>query len=329
MALKKRLNTDQSIQPLVAQYVRLNLIIGNDDDDALKSAKRAFVTQYPAEGNTIPKVFVIRADGEKLFAASFKADLPVFLSEYLQQSGTPLSDSDLARLESAVATAKTAIEKQDVPVAIQTLKSAPGSGSYATSAVEAAELVKSIKEQADEEIARAGELLDEDDSIYEGALLVSRAVKMYSKLPEQKRAAGQVMRKYKANETAAAALEQAEAFVRVQTREKSKDKTLAVTGYQSIVKNYPGSYVAELSSERLAALGVETPDVSTTPTNPTAGSDPRTWVSSNGKFKIRAIMVQSNATHVQLKTDAGKLITVPLGKLSPPDVQFIKDNAAG
>ena len=323
MALKKRLNTDQSIQPLVAQYVRLNLIGSNDDDDDLKAAKRAFVRQYPAEGNAIPQVFVIRADGEKLFAATFQEDLPVFLSEYLKKSGTPLSDSELARLESAVATAKTAIEERDVPVAIQALKSAPGSGSYATAAVEAAELVKSIKEKADEEIARAGELLDEDDSVYEGAVIISKAVKLYSKLPEQKRAAGRMLTQYKGNEAAADALEQAQAFVRIQTREKSKDKTLAVTGYQSLVNNYPESYVAELATERLAALGVEPADA------PTAVSGTRTWVSSDGKFKIRAAMVQSNATHVQLKTDAGKLIAVPLGKLSPQDVQFIKDNADG
>lgn len=317
MALKNRLGTDQSIQPLLAQYVPLNLVT------AEATAKQAFLQKYRPEGNGIPMVFVIRADGEKLFGETFKQELPTFLTEYLKKAGNPLSDSEVTRLESAVTIAKAAIEKEDVSAAVQALKSAPGRGSYATAATEAAELVKSIKEKADQEIARAGELLGDKASLQEGAFVISKAARQYSKLPEQKRRVGKVLTKYKAREDGASALEQADAFLRTQAREKSKDKRLAITGYQSIVKNYPGTFVADLSSERLAALGEESPAVDATAADL---SEARIWISSNGKFEIRAVMVQANATHVQLMTEDGKLIAVPLSKLRAEDVQFVRDN---
>ena len=159
-------------------------------------------------------------------------------------------------------------------------------------------------------------------------MIIAKAAKLYSKLPEQRRAAGKVLTKYKASEAGIEAIEQAESFLRVKTKERLKDKKLAVTGYQSIVKNYPDSHVAQLAAERLAVLGAEVPAVPPSSDKPTDAAV-RTWSSSDGKFKIRAVMVQANATHVQLKTEDGKLIAVPLKRLSSEDVEFVVEQGGG
>ncbi len=326
MALKKRLETDQSLQPLLARYVQLIMFepaIGN-----------AWLSKYRPEGGGggIPMVFVVRADGEMLYGKTGHPDpLEEFLKDHLKQSGKPLTDAEVARLDTSLATAKESLEKDDVATAIKALSAAPGQGSFARGAAEAKELVTTILEKADADIARADELVSDKDNIFEGAMLIAEAAEKYEKITSKKRQIGTVMRKYSLDSDGAKALEQANSYLRAKARENASNKDLAITGYQSIISQYPDTEVARMAGERLEALGVATDATAvasaTQQVSIDTGEDKmRTWTTADGKYSVRAEFVIANDTLVRLKKEDGLFINVPLAKLSEADVQYVRDH---
>jgi hypothetical protein len=50
----------------------------------------------------------------------------------------------------------------------------------------------------------------------------------------------------------------------------------------------------------------------------------RNWTSSSGKFSVEAELVESKGGNVRLKLKSGKIITVPLAKLSKADQAYLK-----
>jgi hypothetical protein len=308
----------------MARYVPLILFGGGDASQ--------WVQKYPVEGNGIPKFYVVRADGEMLHGQlGGPPDVDEFLKEQLKKAGTPLSDSDVERLDASLASAKEALDKDDVTTAIKVLSTAPGKGSFARGVNEAKELVEAILKKADDDIARAEELVSDKDNIFEGAMLIAEASTKYAKITSKKRQIGTVMRKYSLDADGAKALEQANSFLRAKSRENASNKDLAITGYQSIISQYPDTEVARMASQRLEALGAEVA-ASSSPTAiqpvsiTAAGDKMRTWTTSDGKFSVRAEFVIANDTLVRLKKEDGLFINVPLAKLSDADVQYVREN---
>ncbi|XZE52879.1 SHD1 domain-containing protein [Planctomycetaceae bacterium SH139] len=50
----------------------------------------------------------------------------------------------------------------------------------------------------------------------------------------------------------------------------------------------------------------------------------RVWRDNTGNFELRARLLQSNATHVQLQTDDGRKIAVPIDRLSADDSTYLE-----
>jgi len=55
-----------------------------------------------------------------------------------------------------------------------------------------------------------------------------------------------------------------------------------------------------------------------------ASAEVRTWKDKTGKFSIRAELVESDGTKVTLKKTDGKVIKVPVDRLSDEDRQFLE-----
>lgn len=60
-------------------------------------------------------------------------------------------------------------------------------------------------------------------------------------------------------------------------------------------------------------------------TNPKTKSEPefRIWREVTGKFSVEATLVEKTSTDVVLRKKDGKIVTVPLLKLSTADVNFV------
>lgn len=59
----------------------------------------------------------------------------------------------------------------------------------------------------------------------------------------------------------------------------------------------------------------------------TSASELRTWQSANGKFTIRAELIEVSGNSVSLKREDGKIVDVPLSKLSKADQSYVTDRA--
>ena len=95
MALKKRLKSDASLRPILAQYVPLELKSNEPEWSAWER-------KFPSEGNAIPIVYIVRADGQVLYGKSGSPDeLGKFLVAYRKQAGAALSAKQVKDLTAA------------------------------------------------------------------------------------------------------------------------------------------------------------------------------------------------------------------------------------
>ncbi len=113
----KRLNEDRDIAPIVAQFVPVKLDVDSDE-------YRQWRREHPAEGNSIPKLFVVRADGETLYgrSGSLSGDaLPEMLIAALENSGRILSAAEVEKIVAAADRFEELQNEGDVSAAIKSL----------------------------------------------------------------------------------------------------------------------------------------------------------------------------------------------------------------
>ena len=147
--LLKRLNTDQKIAPIVAQFVPIKLDVDTEE-------YRIWRRDHASEGDSIPKLFVVRGDGETLYgkSGSLKGDaLPNMLIRALERSGQILSAKNVQALTAASDRFEALKDAGDIAGAIKALSKVKKMGppgkipSYAASA---SRLNESVNQMVDE-----------------------------------------------------------------------------------------------------------------------------------------------------------------------------------
>lgn len=312
----ERLSTDPSIATLVAQFVPLKV---ESDGPHWGEWSR----KYSHEGNTIPILFVIRADGEKLYGKSGAKqgdELPRFLLEHLRNAGTIFSDQQLATITTAVADADKALGEGDALTAVKRIESlrklgTPGKfGSHATAAKQADDLYVKLVEQGRAALSDAQQKLDGDDK-FAGVFGVISANRIYGSLVELRKELASAERDLNKSPELKAHVSAAESLDRALTLASQKTPAVQKSGIAAlgaIVSRSPDSPAAELAKARLAELGVQAPA-------PLPAKGRRTWTDATGKFKIEAELVRVADGKVELKKTDGTTISVPLDKLSAAD----------
>jgi hypothetical protein len=313
--LLDRLSTDRSIAPLVAQFVPLKV-----ETDGPNWGQWA--SKYRHEGSGIPILYVIRADGEKLYAKSgAKAgdELPRFLVEHLRAAGTIFSDQQLATIKTVVEDANKALGEGDTLTAVKRLESlrklgTPGKlASYAGVCQEADALYVKVVEQGKAALQDAQQKLAADDK-FAGTLGIISANRIYGSLPDLRKELATAERDLNKNAELKALLPPAEALDRGLALAVQKSPQLqkqAITTLGRVVTQHPNSPAAELAKAKLAELGAEAPA--------SAIKGNRTWTDATGSFKVEAELVRVVDGKVELRKPDGTVIAVPLDRLSTAD----------
>jgi hypothetical protein len=251
------LNTDPAIRPLVVQFVPLK--IETQGDQWGKWARR-----YPHEGNGIPIIYVIRADGEKLYGrtGSLGGDaLPQMMREALTLAGRVLNEQEATLVATAVAAARKAIEDKDPPAAMKALaglkKIGPlgDLGSRAKPAVEADELVKTLAADAKAKLEDAKTKLTGAAPEFEAALALVEVNRAFAVLPELKAPLAQAQRDANRNAAARELLDQAEALDRARLLASLPGgKPRAVAALKQLAARYPNTPAAKAALEDAVKL---------------------------------------------------------------------------
>ena len=323
MALMERLNTDRSIGPLVAQFVPLKIETDGSDKWGEWSRK------YSHEGSGIPIVFVIRADGEKMYGKSGSpVELPRFLASQLVSAGKIFSAAQLTQVQAAVEDAKKSLAEGDSFTAIKRLDSLKRLGPtgklgcFAEPAVEADQLVAQLIDEGKAALAAAKEQLSGNEKLA-GALGILSANRIYGVLPELKKDFGAAERELRKDGSLKELVAQAEAIDKALAMVSTKNgKPAAVEALGRVADRFPDSPAAALAQEKIAALGG---DAAAASASPAAESKYRIWSDVTGTYQVEAELVEATDAEVRLRMKKdGKIVPVPRDKLSEKDREFLK-----
>lgn len=320
----ERLSTDRSIAPLVAQFVPLK--IETDGDQWGTWARK-----YSYEGSGIPIIYVVRADGEKMYgkSGSLGAQLAQFLTVQLRSAGKIFSAEQLAQVQTAVDEANKSLEAGDTLSAVKRLDSLKKLGptgklgSYAAACMAANQLVAQLTGEGQAALAAAKEQLAGNNK-FAGTLAILSANRKYGALPELKRELGAAERSLRTH-ASRDVLEQAESLDKALALEFSKSgKKSVVEALARVVSRFPETPAAEIAQAKIAELGGNSETTATA--LPSDGPEYRTWTDVTGAFQVEAELLEATgaAVKLRLKKD-GKTIEVPLKKLSDEDREYLKN----
>lgn len=291
---------------------------------------QTWARKYRHEGNGIPILYVVRANGELAYARSGSKtgdDLPRFLIEHLSTAGVIFSDAQLTALKSAVDEAKAAVEAGDQATAVRRLDSVRKLGtlgklgSHSTIAKEADSLYEQLLDAGSKALALAQEQLAGDER-FVGMVGVLSANRIYGRLPELKKELGAAQRDLSKNPDFRDDLKLAETLDKALSNLGQKNGSKQATaGLEIIVSKHPGTPAAKLASEKLRELGREPGEPETKPT-PNSG-ERRVWKAAQGNFQVEATFVAVRERQVELRRVDGKIITVDLERLSEADRDYV------
>ncbi len=332
-----RLENDRSLARFAGQFVPLKIVTDGNPE------WNKWASKYPIDGRGIPRLYVIRADGEKLFGAvgSLPGDqLPQMMLAALRQAGRAMSDAEAELLAQAVDAAKRGLDDGEFLASAHALSAALaiGSpdelGSYSEPAIGAGQTYEQLQSEIDANVQHAREKLlasDNDDPL-DALLVLCEAEAAYQLFPKLKSKAGSITRDLKKNSSLSEPLAQAEALVRARSLKSAHKPSVrgrAVNAYAAVIRRYPGSRADEIARAELASIDpdakvlqsvLENPEPTTSEHSPSF----RQWTARSGKFTTKAKYIQQKSGKVQLRKEDGETIVVEISQLSDQDQAFLR-----
>lgn len=298
--------------------------------------------KHQSEGNTIPKIFVIRADGKKLYAKSgaLSGDqLPTLMVAAVREMGRPLGVKESKLLEEINSAISSSMQEKDLKAAMGEFRKLKKLGefgqiqSYAKAAIDnnrlAESLIATVKEKAAE---IRDSVADSDDSIFSRLVTAVELKSAVGTVPQLKIEMNQLDKLIRTNETTGELYPTAKKVSAAITKLKHKSSRvvdsarrtlseLASNDADSRVKNFVNDLLATHATE--SSTNQEDPTIEKSSRGMAKRSTVRKWTSSDGKFSIDASYVKTANGTISLKKTNGEVITVPLSRLSEIDREFI------
>ncbi len=284
---------------------------------------------------------VVRADGELIDSHSGPLSgnqLPLYLQTHLAAAGAPLTPQQAETLTKVVAKVRAARQADDLAAAIaalRPLRSLDKLESYAAPAVQARQLVAELTAEFNEKLDKL--TLDEIASAETGGVFetlvkfvsLEQQFKGFRPADEKVSALRKQLRRERALREP---LRWAETIVKARLRlEKSPKSRSAAASLQQLVEKAPLPAAAKAARELLEQYPDAVAAAATNPRSTEHGERKkesmfveRTWRDESGKYEVIATFVRVSGGDVELRRqDTGKLITVPLAKLSAADRKYV------
>jgi hypothetical protein len=303
-----------------------------------------WATRYRADGNSIPFIYVVRADGEMLYGKSGSLSgpqLPQMMLTALGNSGRSFNDVQFAALVSAVEKAEQALKTEDKAAAVKALAGLKklgalgqiGKDSHSTVAKRADEIVREIVASAQTEIDEAKAKLDDAQTSFDGVLALVEAERIYADLPDLNSSLRETLDEAKKNAelerlvTAAESLARARHYANLKLRGSEKR---AITAYEQVITRYPGSAADKVARAELAEIDPhsEVLAAESRAAPPPASVEFRVWTDSSGQHKTDARLVAVKQGWVQLEKRDGQTISLPIQRLSAADQRYLRNQRA-
>ncbi len=338
MALLDRLYNDRSLAVFAGKFVPLKLVTEGQNEEWAVWSRR-----YRAVGNGIPQLFVIRADGEKLYAKSGALpgdQLPQMLMATLQQSGRVFSDAEVAVLDSSVTKAEQALADQQYLAAARALAPVSEVGtpgqmeSFSDLALRANQIADKLIEQARAKMAQAKTQFETSETAFEGVLALVEIEDAFAEFPQLKSEITSTIREIKQDKQLRREFKPAEALIRARgyaRSENEKTRKRAEPAYKLILSRYADSAASTIARTELAAINPDALAETTVESQSSDAADQKTaepiireWTDRSGKYTIIAKFLEFKSGKVRLEKEDGSILSIPIGRLSQADRQYVE-----
>ncbi len=222
--------------------------------------------QYPPEGNGIPIIYIIRADGTKLYGKSGPVpgeNLGPFLATHLATAGRVLNDAEAKLLTEAVAAANQAIADGDTFNAVKSLcgtkRIGPlgNVGSFAKVAAEADRLIKQFNEEGKARLEEIRTNLTSGSGSFDDVLALAETKRNYQMLPALKVDLTVVAREVNKDAALRGMLRPAEVLDRALALLTLPNyRSRGIAGLKQVVTRYPGTPAEKIARKKLQELDV-------------------------------------------------------------------------
>jgi hypothetical protein len=325
------LENDRSLARFAGQFVPLKIVTDGNPE------WNKWARKYPIDGAGIPRLYVVRADGEQLYGevGSLPGDqLPSMMLATLNKAGRAFSDAESQLLEQAVSAAAAALDAGDPLAASHALSAAQTLGppdalqSYAQPALAAGQLYQRLQAELDAKVQSALDELQDagNEDPLDALIVIHEAAAVYQLFPPLKSKAVTITRDLKQNKSYAQPYAQAEALVRARSLKASQQQNVrkrAAAAYASVMRRYPQSRVEQLAREELAEIDPDAKALQAM-NEPDPPEAFRQWTARSGKFTTTARYLQHTAGKVQLLKEDGKTIVVDIAVLSDEDQAYLR-----
>ena len=331
--LLDRLENDRSLARFAGQFVPLKIVTNNNPDWA------KWARLYPVDGNGIPRLYVIRADGERLYAGvgSLPGEkLPLMMLSTLQQAGRSFSEPDAALMNTAVNKTKTQLDQGNLFAAAVALSALTKFGSpdnlnsFAKPAVTAGEIYTQLLSALDQEVNQAQAKLTEssqETKPLEDVITLFEAEASYKLFPSLKSKAGTLTRNLHKEAVDDETISQADNLVKARLLALSTNPRLrnrASSAYTSVIRRFPNTPVEQMARDELSAIEPGAKILQAKSGDPEPKHVFRKWNTSTGDFTTTAKFLQQSQGKVQLQKEDGSKIVVEISVLSKADQTYLQ-----
>lgn len=251
--LKQRLVSDPVLQPLVARFAVVELRMSGEDRWTWKRWQERFDTHRRQS----PQVFVIRADGRKMFSGDPPADVAGLLRQYLGQCGQPLAPRQADLFESQLEAASELQAEGDLAGAVRLVTPAARVPSYARPVAASIALRKAVSARMLERIEQAAEMPGTGgDRLMAVELLVAAGEEFAATLPDVARAARDRLAEFGREPEGREMVRQGQLLHHAAAAaRRSAGRGLSL--YEQIIAAHPDSPAAALAAARLRSIDAD------------------------------------------------------------------------
>lgn len=294
--------------------------------EASGSAWQKWNNEYPSEGNTIPIVFVIRADGEMLCGKSGSLpgnELYQLLDSSLNNAGLQLTNQQLASVQQTVNKAKLSIEAEKPMLAVKELMrlsklGSPGMiPSHADAVTEANSLVVELSEKATAILKEATTKIEDQEARFEGLMLATECSETYGRLPLINKNVKSMRSQWNRDDEVKAAFKQVKQFRKLlkQTQKGKLNKRLAA------IREFHAKYAEDDLLSRRSLKLLESIVESELAKDPETVID---WVAKSGDKIPGQLKVEHEGSKVRIVIGDGGSKTVGVDDLDTVSQEVVK-----
>ncbi len=284
-------------------------------------------------------------------SGSLKGDaLPKMMLAALERSGRILSDAEANLLETAVDAAEKQLAQKNHTAAARAIAAVARLGelgqiaSFAENAIRANEIVAELIEYARTSLEQFKQQSESTQETFDLVLSLVETQKAFSDFPQLKNEIKTTIRVVKKNKATRADFKPAESLVRAREFAMStnaRTRRRAVSAYSTIIKRYPNSKASAVARAELTVIQPDAAVLTTVPGDNTEQENTkqektddekaveqkqeyRVWTDRGGRFELRAKLVEYEQGKAKLLKKDGTTVTLPIGRLSEKDRQYLK-----